>query len=173
MKQDSHASSPAQPRASRRAVLKRGTGLFAASTLGALNIPAIYAAGDDTIRLALIGCGGRGCGAAANAFDSPNGPVKLVAMADFFEDRLANAHKALGEPYSERMDVPPERRFVGFDAWRKAIDYLRPGDVAILAGYAGFRPQQLEYAVAKGLHVFMEKSFATDPPADQWQRTSP
>jgi len=165
MKQDSHASSPAQPRASRRAVLKRGTGLFAASTLGALNIPAIYAAGDDTIRLALIGCGGRGCGAAANAFDSPNGPVKLVAMADFFEDRLANAHKALGEPYSERMDVPPERRFVGFDAWRKAIDYLRPGDVAILAGYAGFRPQQLEYAVAKGLHVFMEKSFATDPPA--------
>jgi predicted dehydrogenase len=125
----------------------------------------MYAAEDNTIRLALVGCGGRGCGAAANAFDSPNGPVKLVAMADFFENRLVFAHKALSERYSSQMDVPPERRFVGFDAWRKAIDCLRPGDVAMLTGYAGFRPQQLEYAVQKGINVFMEKSFATDPPA--------
>jgi predicted dehydrogenase len=125
----------------------------------------MYAAEDNTIRLALIGCGGRGCGAAANAFDSPNGPVRLVAMADFFENRLASAHKALSGQYSARMDVPPERRFAGFDAWRRAIDRLRPGDVAMLTGYAGFRPQQLEYAVEKGVNVFMEKSFATDPPA--------
>jgi predicted dehydrogenase len=125
----------------------------------------MYAAENNTIRLALIGCGGRGCGAAANAFDSPNGPVELVAMADFFENRLANAHKVLSDQYGARVNVPQERRFVGFDAWRKAIDYLRPGDVAMLTGYAGFRPQQLEYAVEKGIHVFMEKSFATDPPA--------
>jgi predicted dehydrogenase len=59
--------------------------------------------------------------------------------------------------------VPPERRFVGLDAWRKAIDALKPGDVAMLTGYAGFRPGQLEYAVQKGVNVFMEKSFAADP----------
>jgi predicted dehydrogenase len=137
----------------------------AASTLAGINIPMVHAAGDSTIRLALIGCGGRGSGAAANAFDSPNGPVKLVVMADLFENRLTSAHKALSEKYSAQMDVPSERRFTGFNAWRQAIDYLRPGDVAMLTGYAGFRPQQLEYAIEKGVNVFMEKSFATDPPA--------
>jgi len=139
--------------------------MAAASTLAGVSIPPLYAAGDNTIRLALIGCGGRGCGAAANAFDSPKGPVKLVAMADFFEDRLAQAHKVLSEQYGARVEVPPERRFAGFDAWRQALDCLHPGDVAMLTGYAGFRPRQLEYAVEKGIHVFMEKSFATDPPA--------
>jgi predicted dehydrogenase len=137
----------------------------AASTLAGINIPMVHAAGDSTIRLALIGCGGRGSGAAANAFDSPNGPVKLVVMADLFENRLTSAHKVLSEKYSAQMDVPSERRFTGFNAWRQAIDYLRPGDVAMLTGYAGFRPQQLEYAIEKGVNVFMEKSFATDPPA--------
>jgi predicted dehydrogenase len=139
--------------------------VIAASTLAGVDIPAMYASEDSTIRLALIGCGGRGCGAAGNAFDSPNGPVKLVAMADFFQNRLAEAHKALSAQYSARMDVPSERRFAGFNAWRSAIDCLRPGDVAMLTGYAGFRPQQLEYAVEKSVNVFMEKSFATDPPA--------
>jgi predicted dehydrogenase len=67
--------------------------------------------------------------------------------------------------FPKNVDVPPERRFVGFDAYRKAIDCLGPGDVAMLTGYAGFRPVQLEYAVARGVHVFMEKSFAVDPPA--------
>lgn len=104
-------------------------------------------------------------GAAANAFDSPNGPVKLVAMADPFENRLASAHQALSAQYPNHVDVPPDRRFTGFDAYRKAIDCLRPGDAAMLTGYAGFRPRQLEYAVEKGVHVFMEKSFAADPPA--------
>ena len=63
-----------------------------------------------------------------------------------------------------RIDVPPERQFIGFDAYRNAIDCLRPGDVAMLTGYAGWRPLQLEYAVKKGVNVFMGKSFATDPP---------
>jgi predicted dehydrogenase len=156
---------PAPQTSSRRDVLKWSGTLAAASALTGVSVPLVHAGGDDTIRLALIGCGGRGCGAAANAFDSPNGPVKLVAMADFFENRLASAYKNLSGPYGAKMDVPPERRFAGFDAWRRAIDYLRPGDVAMLTGYAGFRPRQLEYAVEKGIHVFMEKSFATDPPA--------
>jgi predicted dehydrogenase len=138
----------------------------AGAALAGATIPFVHAAGDNTIRLALIGCGGRGSGAAANAFDSPNGPVKLVAMADFFENRLSNAHKTLAAKYAAQMDVPPERRFSGFDAWRKAVDCLRPGagDIAMLCGYAGFRPGQLEYAVARGVNVFMEKSFAADPP---------
>ena len=165
MEQHSRTADRTPPKSSRRDVLRWSGKVIAASALAGVDIPAMYAAGDNTIRLALIGCGGRGCGAAGNAFDSPNGPVKLVAMADFFPNRLADAHKVLSEQYSARMDVPPERRFVGFDAWRSAIDCLRPGDVAMLTGYAGFRPQQLEYAVEKGVNVFMEKSFATDPPA--------
>jgi predicted dehydrogenase len=137
----------------------------AASALAGVAIPVVHAAEDNTIRLALIGCGGRGSGAVRDAMESPNGPVKLVAMADFFKERLAASHKNLSAMFADRVDVPPERRFVGFDSYRQAIDLLRPGDVAMLAGYAAWRPVQLEYAVARGVNVFMEKSFAVDPPA--------
>lgn len=151
----------------RREFLKDAGRLTAVSALAGVTLPHVHAAEDNTLRLALIGCGGRGSGAAANAFDSPNGPVKMVAMADIFQNRLLNAHKALSAKYAAQMDVPAERQFAGFDAWRKAIDCLRPGsgDIAMLCGYAGFRPGQLEYAVERGINVFMEKSFATDPPA--------
>ena len=151
-------------RTSRREFLKNTGRIAATSALAAAVVPRIYAAENNTIKLALVGCGGRGSGATVDAFESPNGPVKLVAMADLFDNRLAASHKNLSEKYTDRMDVPPERRFVGFDAWRKAIDCLRPGDVAMLTGYAGWRPGQLEYAVEKGVNVFMEKSFACDPP---------
>jgi predicted dehydrogenase len=150
---------------SRRGFMSRGGAVLAGSALAGAAIPWVHAAESNTVRLALIGCGGRGSGAAANAFESPQGPVKMIAMADLFENRLISAHRALSEKYPRQMDVPPDRRFAGFTAWRQAMDCLRPGDVAMLTGYAGFRPGQLEYAVAKGLHVFMEKSFATDPPA--------
>jgi predicted dehydrogenase len=149
---------------SRREFLQHTGRLAAASALAGVAIPHVHAAGEDAIRLALIGCGGRGSGAAGDAFESPSGPVKLIAMADFFEERLSKSHAALEQKYADRMDVPPERRFVGFGAWRQAIDCLRPGDVAMLCGYAGWRPQQLEYAVGKGVNVFMEKSFAPDAP---------
>jgi predicted dehydrogenase len=137
----------------------------AGSALAGVAIPHVHAAEDNTIRLALIGCGGRGSGAAVNAFEVPGGNVKLTVMADLFENRLAASHATLSKKYPGQVDVPPDRRFVGFDAYRKAIDCLRPGDVAMLTGYAAWRPQQLEYAVEKGVNVFMEKSFATDPPA--------
>ncbi|MCY3022955.1 MAG: Gfo/Idh/MocA family oxidoreductase [Planctomycetota bacterium] len=153
----------AQP-ASRREFLKTSGAAAAGSALAAMALPRAYADENNTIRLALIGCGGRGSGAAVNAFESPYGPVKLVAMADLFENRLAGAHKSLSAKFADKMDVPADRQFVGFDAYKKAIDCLKPGDVAMLTGYAGFRPQQLEYAVEKGINVFMEKSFATDPP---------
>ena len=150
--------------ASRRDFLKTSGQLAAGATLAGLALPHVHAAEDNTIRLALIGCGGRGCGAAANAFESPNGPVRLEAMADLFEDRLASAHRSLSERYETQMNVGPDRRFTGFDAWRQAMDSLSPGSVAMLCGYSAWRPQQLEYAVEKGLHVFMEKSFAPDAP---------
>jgi predicted dehydrogenase len=149
---------------SRRQFIAQSGALAAASALAGVAIPTVHAAEDNTIRLALIGCGGRGSGAVADAFDSPSGPVKLYAMADLFPDRLAASHQALNEKYQERVDVPPDRRFIGFEAYCMAIDSLRPGDVAMLTGYSGFRPAQLEYAVEKGVNVFMEKSFAPDAP---------
>lgn len=159
-------SQPSSSPVSRRRFMAQAGQAAAGSALAGVALPFVHAAEDNTIRLALIGCGGRGSGAAANALDSPQGPVKLIAMGDFFENRLTGSYQTLREKYGDRVEVPPERRFVGFEAWRQAIDCLRPGsgDIAMLCGYAGFRPQQLEYAVAKGVNVFMEKSFAADPP---------
>ena len=148
---------------SRRDFLKLGGTLAAGSALAGVAIPSVHAGEDNTIRLALIGCGGRGSGAAVNAFEATGGPVKLVAMADIFENRMNTAHKNLSTKFAKQVDVPPERRFIGFDAYKQAIDCLKPGDVAMLTGYAGFRPYQLDYAVKKGINVFMEKSFASDP----------
>ncbi|MCX8108906.1 MAG: gfo/Idh/MocA family oxidoreductase, partial [Verrucomicrobiae bacterium] len=140
------------------------TGLtLAGSALAGIALPHVHAAEDNTIRLALIGCGGRGTGAAANALEAPGGPVKLVAMADLFRERLDNSLRNLKEKYGAKVDVPPERQFIGFDAYRKAIDCLRPGDVALLTTHAAFRPGHFEYAVEKGVNVFMEKTFAPDP----------
>jgi predicted dehydrogenase len=150
----------------RREFLKQGGKLAAATALAGVAIPHVHAAGDDTVQLALIGSGNRGSGAVANAMAVNGAEVKLVAMADLFQNRLENAHKALQSNFSYRVDVPPDRQFVGFEAFKKAIDCLRPGsgDIAMITGYAGFRPAQLEYAVQRGVNVFMEKSFAVDPP---------
>ena len=122
-----------------------------------------YAAEANTIRIALVGCGGRGTGAAANAL-STKGPTRLIALADVFPDRIEQSHKALAETCAAPVDVPPERRFVGFDAFRNAIDLLGKGDLVLLATPAAFRPIHFEYAAQKGVNVFMEKSFAVDAP---------
>jgi predicted dehydrogenase len=144
--------------------LKRTGAIAAASTLAGVSIPHVHAAENNTIRLALIGCGGRGSGAVGNAMNSIHGPVKLYAMADVVDTRLAKAHQALSRKFGDRVDVPKERQFVGFDAYKKAIDCLGPNDVAMLTSFAYVRPLQLEYAVQKGVNVFMEKSFAPDGP---------
>jgi predicted dehydrogenase len=156
--------SPAGPKhGSRREFLRSGGTAVAGSVLATMAVPHVHAAEDNTIRLALIGCGGRGSGAAVNAFEATGGPVKLVAMADIFEKRLAAALTNLSRQHPDKIDVPKDRQFVGFDSYKQAIDCLKPGDVAMLCGYAGFRPYQLDYAVKKGINVFMEKSFASDP----------
>jgi len=147
----------------RRKFLKWSGAAAAGTALAGVAIPPVHATEDNAIRLALIGCGGRGSGAARDAFEATGGPVKLVAMADIFEKRLQSSLAALSKQYADKIDVPKDRQFIGFDAYKQAIDCLKPGDVAMLCGYAGFRPYQLEYAVQKGINVFMEKSFASDP----------
>jgi predicted dehydrogenase len=147
----------------RRAFLATGGKALAASALAGVALPHVHAAEDNTLRLALIGCGGRGTGAVGNACTAEGGPVKLVAMADLFEAKLNRSYTALMQQHSAQVDVPPSRRFLGFDAYRRAMDCLRPGDIALLTTHAAFRAQHLAYAIEKGLHVFMEKSFAPDP----------
>ncbi len=153
------------PSRSRREFLKHTTGVLGSAALaGALSARA-FADEDNTIKIALIGCGGRGTGAAANALHTRGqGPVKLVALADVFDYRVEGSAKRLQEQFPEQVDVPPERRFVGFDAYKQAIDALDEGDVVLLGTPPAFRPPHLEYAVEKGVHVFMEKSFAVDAP---------
>jgi predicted dehydrogenase len=130
-------------------------GLLAPSFL----IPGAYAAPQNHLKLALIGCGGRGTGAVFQAFDTGH-PIKLVAMADAFEDRLEGSYKPIIEKYGkDKVDVPQERRFVGFDAYKKAI---AEADVVILASPPGFRPSHFEEAVRQGKQIFMEKPVATD-----------
>jgi predicted dehydrogenase len=155
-------TNPAQS-TSRREFLQATTRFAAASALAGMALPHVHAAENNTLQLAIVGCGGRGSGAVGNALSSPGGPVKLVAMADLFEDRLTRSHKSLTDQFGAKVEVPPDRQFLGFDAYRKAIDCLRPGDVALLTTHAAFRGVHFDYAVAKGVHVFMEKTFAPDP----------
>lgn len=148
----------------RRSFLATASGAATASLLTAAAHTRVHAAEDNTIKLALIGCGHRGSGAVANAMNSPNGPVQLVAMADVVPDRLKQTHATLSKQFGNRVDVPADRQFIGFDAYQKAIGCLGPNDVAMITNFAYFRPTQLEYAVQAGVNVFMEKSFAPDAP---------
>jgi len=149
---------------SRREFLKLSAGAVAVSALAEAAVPYVHAAEDNTIKLAIVGSGNRGTGALADAFSATGGPVKLYAMADVFENRLQASLNNLSGPFKDKIDVPPERRFLGFDAYKKAIDCLGPGDVVLLTTPAAFRPLHFEYAVQKGVNVFMEKSFAVDAP---------
>src|SRR4051812_5352354 len=149
---------------SRREFLKDAGRMAAASALAGTALPFVHAAEDNTIQVALIGCGGRGTGAAENAMSVRNGPVKLVAMADVFDDRLKSSFKGLSSRFADKMDVPEDRKFIGFDGYQKAMDCLKPGDVVILATPPAFRWVHFSYAIAKGLNVFMEKPVTVDGP---------
>jgi predicted dehydrogenase len=149
---------------SRREFIKNTGRLAAVSALAGVTIPAVHAADSDTIQLALIGCGGRGTGAAGDALSTKSGPIKLVAMADVFEERLSRSFQTLKEKFTEQLDVPEDRKFVGFDAYRKAMDCLKSGDVAIFATPPAFRWVHFSYAIQKGLNVFMEKPVTVDGP---------
>jgi predicted dehydrogenase len=149
---------------SRRQFLSNSSRIAGASVLSGIALPHVHAAENNTIQLALVGCGGRGTGAAENALGVKNGPIKLVAMADVFPAKLADSHGRLRQKFSAQMDVPQDRQFIGFDGYRKALDCLKPGDVAIMATPPAFRWVQFSYAIEKGLNAFMEKPVTVDGP---------
>jgi len=151
-------------RASRRRFLERSLlGATGGAALWQTLAARAYAAGSDLLRVGLIGCGGRGTGAAAQALQADKN-VKLVAMADAFADRVEKSLAALQtqQAVAGKIDVPPERRFAGFDAYRKLI--AGGVDVVLLCEPPHFRPAHLKAAVDAGLHVFAEKPVAVDAP---------
>jgi predicted dehydrogenase len=150
---------------SRRDVMQTTGKVAVASALAGLAIPAVHAAENNTIQLALVGCGGRGTGAAEDALSSKFGPTKLVAMADIFPHRLKSSYDRLKQVKDKQVDVPDDRKFIDFDAYKRAMDCLRPGDVVILTTPPAFRWVHFTYAIQKGLHVFMEKPIAVDGPS--------
>jgi predicted dehydrogenase len=151
----------------RRDFLKTTGKVAAVSAFAGMTIPYVHAAGNDTIQIALIGCGGRGTGAADNALSIKKGPIKLVAMADVFQNRLDESYVALSGAHSAAVDVPRERRFIGFDGYQKAMDCLKPGDVAIFTTPLAFRWVHFTYAIEKNLNVFMEKPLTADGPCSK------
>jgi predicted dehydrogenase len=146
---------------SRRTFLKAA----ATSALAGVALPQVHAADDSTINLALVGCGGRGGGAAADAMKTSGGPTRLVAMADVLPQRIRQRYNSLSSEFAKQVDVPEERKFIGFDAYRKAMDVLKKGDVVILTTPPAFRWPMYAYAVEKGLNVFMEKPVCVDAPS--------
>ncbi|ODA34735.1 Gfo/Idh/MocA family protein [Planctopirus hydrillae] len=152
---------------SRRDVLRATGALATTSMIASMAIPqTVYAGEDNTIKVALVGCGGRGTGAAANALSVKNqGPIKLVAMADVFPNRLNSSYEGLKGQFKDQVDVPEDRRFVGFEAYKQAIDCLSPGDVVIMATPPAFRWVQFTYAIAKDVNTFMEKPVTVDGPS--------
>ena len=148
---------------SRRTFCKNTALLSGAMILPTLQMNAmVNVFNDKKLKVALVGCGGRGTGAAVQALKADDN-IELVAMADAFEDRLKsslmNISKEMGE--GTKVNVKEKHQFVGFDAAQKAMDLA---DVVILATPPGFRPQHFEYAINTGKHVFMEKPVATDIP---------
>ena len=152
---------------SRRDFLKKTTRIAAASAVITQVAPRIYAASDNTIKVALVGCGGRGTGAVGNALSVKNGPIKLVAMADVFEDQLKNSYQNLKKQFPDKVDVPEDCKFIGFDAYQKAMDCLNAGDVVIFTTPPAFRWVHFPYAIKKGLNVFMEKPVTADGPTSR------
>jgi predicted dehydrogenase len=149
----------------RRDVIKTTGGIAVASALAGVAVPAVHAGESNTIRIALVGCGGRGTGAAANALSTKGGPIRLVAMADVFPERLKSSHESLSRGFPHLVEVAEDHKFIGFDGYKKAMDCLRPGDVAIFATPPAFRWVHFTYAIQKGLNVFMEKPVAVDGPS--------
>ena len=149
---------------SRREFLKNTGRVAAASALAGIALPHVHAAENNTIQIAFVGCGGRGTGAVANALSTKNGLIKVVAMADIFKKRVEGRHGVLKKMFGDQIDVPKDRQFVGFDAYKKAMDCLRPGDIVVLTTPPAFRWPHFAYAIEKGLNVFMEKPVTVDGP---------
>lgn len=153
---------------SRRDFIKRSSllmagGAVAGAVTSQLDIArAAHAFGSDTIKVGLVGCGGRGTGAAIQAMNTTGGEVKLIAMADAFGDAIQRSLRGIKSQHPEKVDVPTDRQFTGFDAFRQVLE--SDIDMVLLATPPGFRPLHFEAAVQAGKHVFMEKPVAVDAP---------
>jgi predicted dehydrogenase len=148
------------PIASRRDFLK-GSTVAAAAISSGLTVPLVHAAGSSTIKVGLVGCGGRGSGAAEQALTADS-TAKLVAVADAFQDRLDEHLSIIKDTaVGSRVDVPKDRQYTGFDGYKHVIDQV---DLVLLTTPPHFRPLHLAYAVEKGVHAFVEKPMAVDGP---------
>jgi len=151
-----------QPGSSRRDFIKTTSAAAAATTLNIPTLAGAWAAGSDEIRVGVIGCGGRGTGAIGNVLDSAPG-VRIVAMGDAFKDRLNDSVNNLKKKYADKISVPEDRQFVGFDAYQKVIG-TSDVNYIILASPPAFRPEHLRAAVAAGKNIFTEKPVGVDGP---------
>jgi predicted dehydrogenase len=167
--EDNHMNDPKENLTSRREFLRSSGKIAAVGALAGVALPHVHAAENNTVQVALIGCGGRGSGAAVNALSVSTGPMKLVAMADVFDDRLTTSYDALKrhKDVGEKVDVPQDRKFIGFDGYKKAMDCLNKGDIAIFTTPLAFRWVHFTYAIEKGLNVFMEKPLTADGPTSR------
>lgn len=151
---------PSDKLTTRREFLKTSALLGTALAAPAILPGGAVAANGDTLRVGLIGCGGRGTGAASQALNADKN-VMLAAMGDVFENQLQNSLKSLQQQHRDQIKVTPETSFVGIDAYKKVIQNV---DVVLLATPPGFRPTHLKAAIEAGKHVFCEKPMATDAP---------
>ncbi len=160
--------SPETPLQSRRHFLKSSGGAVAVSALAGVTLPHVHAAGSDLVQLAIVGCGGRGTGALANALGTSNlGPMNLVAMADVFENKLNGSYNSISKKFESQVTVKDDDKHIGFDGYQHAMDRLKPGDVVILTTPLAFRWVHFKYAISKGLNVFMEKPLTADGPTSR------
>jgi predicted dehydrogenase len=160
---DNKKATGEKPVDSRRSFLKNSSAILAGGTVATGVLPisrSAYAAGDDTIKLGLIGCGGRGRGAAVQAMEADKN-TKLVAFGDAFERQISSAKRQIMGEFKDRVDSNG-REFGGIDAFKRVIE--SDVDMVLLATPPGFRPLHFETAVKAGKHVFMEKPVATDAP---------
>jgi predicted dehydrogenase len=151
----------------RREFIKTTGRIAAASALAGVALPAVHAASSDVIQIGLVGAGGRGTGAVGNALGTAGAGAKLVAIADVFEDKLSRSYNEISRQFKDKVDVPKDRQFIGFDGYKKVMDALKPGDVVILTTPLAFRWVHFTYAIAKGLNVFMEKPLTADGPTSK------
>ena len=152
-----------QDQASRRKFIRDSSLLVAGGTVAGSTLTlarSVHAAGSDIIKLGLVGCGGRGTGAANQALNTRKGEVKLISLGDVFPNKVQAAYRGLKGARKGQVDVSKDRMFSGLDAYQKVLD--SGIDMVILATPPGFRPQHFEAAVEKGIHIFMEKPLATD-----------
>ncbi len=158
-----HSTRPESRASSRREFLKSSTAAVAGAGLVLPAVANAHVAGSDTLNVGLIGCGGRGTGAATQALNADKN-VKLIAMGDAFADRLEQSLSTLqrDEAIRGKIDVPPDRRFVGFEAYKQVL--ATPVDVVLLTTPPHFRPAHLKAAIDAGKHVFAEKPVAVDAP---------